>query len=122
MRGCLTLACLRTGLVSACHCQQAAAGPAGWTHLHNKHCFAHRLPSAARPAKHASLALAQSECRDDPQCSGVYKPLGLSDGGAGAYFLCDQSPVGDSAEGGQVWTAPRRDHVGVRKPGQAHPA
>jgi hypothetical protein len=30
-------------------------------HLFNKHCFAHRLSSAAAPAKHATLAVAQSE-------------------------------------------------------------
>ena len=96
-----------------------------WTRLPNKHCFAHRLPSAAAPAKHASLVVAQSECRDDPNCGGVYKPLGLSDGGKGAYFLCDTRPFDGSAEGGQVWGKPRgmapekATSVGKRKPGQA---
>ena len=33
----------------------------GWTYMSSKHCFAHRLPSAAAPAKHATLAVAQSE-------------------------------------------------------------
>ena len=96
-----------------------------WTHLPNKHCFAHRLPNAATPAKHATLAIAQSECRDDPKCGGVYKPLGLSSNGQGAYFLCDTRPADDSAEGGQVWGKPRGlsstkvTPVGVRTHGQA---
>ena len=90
---------------------------AQWTHLPNKHC-------SAEPARHATLTIAKSECRDDPNCGGVYKPLGLSDGGKGAYFLCDKRPFDGSAEGGQVWGKPRGmastkvTSVGVRKAGQ----
>ena len=88
--------------------------------LPNKHCFAHRL----KPSKYKSLAVAQSECRDDPKCGGIYKPLGWSDEGDGAYFLCDEHPADDSDEGGQVWGKPQGmtvtkvSSVGVRKSGK----
>ena len=76
-----------------------------WPHMFNKQCYAHRIPTATMPT---TLAVAQSECRDDPNCGGVYKPLGLSwnDEGKGAYFLCDERPADDSVEGGQVWGKP----------------
>ena len=73
-----------------------------WTYLPNWHCF-------VKPARHASLVIAQSECRDDPNCGGVYKPLnfGLDKGGDGVYFLCDQRPANDGAKGDQVWGKPQ---------------
>ena len=63
-----------------------------WNQLPNKHCL-------AKPTKHATLAIAQSACHGDLNCVGVYKPLG----GDGAYFLCDERPADDGAEGDQVW-------------------
>ena len=97
-----------------------------WVHMPDKQCFAHRLP-ATKLAKYqfASLVVARSECRDDPSCAGVYKPLGLTTNRDGAYFLCDERPVKDSSEGGQVWAKPHgmvsaeSTSVGVRKPAQS---
>ena len=71
-----------------------------WTRLAGKHCFAHRLP-ASNPVRYANHAIAKSECMDDPNCGGVYKPLGEQ-----AFFLCDVRPTETSHEGGQVWRRP----------------
>ena len=55
-----------------------------WTYLPNWQCF-------AKPAigRHATLASAQSQCHDNPNCGGVFKPLGQGGGGT-PYLLCDQ--------------------------------
>ena len=78
---------------------RAGSNPTGtmpWTYLPNWHCF-------VKPARHASLVIAQSECRDDPNCGGVYKPHGLSKNGDSAYFLCDERLADDGTKGDQVW-------------------